>query len=476
LRAEHGLAYKVHPSGNAAETTTAVEKGLRSAPTQLERVWREVQERLALRVSANDHRDLLRPLRPLALSAVELRIEAPSRLVAACVQDHYLAQLRDVVTEIVGARQVTLEVAQRSQGELFPEVPLQRGDREAAARRAALNLRYTFSSFVIGGSNQFAHAACRAVAGRPGNHYNPLFIYGGVGLGKTHLATAIGHAVLERHPDARIVYISAETFMNELISSLRRDRMEEFKRRYREVDMLLLDDVQLLAGRERTQEEFFHTFNALHEQRRQIVLISDKVPKEIPELEERLRSRFEWGLIADIQPPDVETRVAILQRKAELDGVALPPEVALFLAERIASNVRELEGALTRLAAHASLQHHPLTIDYARAVLQASLAGAAPAVTFEAITTVVCDHYALRQQDLLGRRRSKHVAVPRQIAMYLARHLLGASLPRLGELFGRDHTTIKHGVDATRDRVKSDVAFQLVVEQLEQRLRRDDTR
>lgn len=445
-----------------------MDKGLRSAPTQLERVWREVQERLALRVSANDHRDLLRPLRPLTLNAAELRLEAPSRLVAACVQDHYLAQIREVVSEIIGARQVTLEVAQRTQGELFPEVPPQRGDREAAARRAALNLRYTFSSFVVGGSNQFAHAACRAVAGRPGNHYNPLFLYGGVGLGKTHLATAIGHAVLERHPDARVVYISAETFMNELISSLRRDRMEEFKRRYREVDMLLLDDVQLLAGRERTQEEFFHTFNTLHEARKQIVLTSDKFPKDIPDLEERLRNRFEWGLTVDIQSPDLETRLAIVQQKAETEGFSLTPDVAAYIANEVSSNVRELEGALTRLGAHASLGKREISLEFAQDVLRPLFGQRAKEPTIEDVQRTVCEHFGLTLNELKSKRRTQNLVIPRQIAMFLTRKLVNASFPVIGEQFGgRDHSTVIHAQAAITQRQAADPSLRAIIERLE---------
>src|SRR5213079_2239969 len=255
--------------------------------------------------------------------------------------------------------------------------------------------------FVVGASNQFAHAASKAVASQPGDHYNPLFIYGGVGLGKTHLANAIGHQILEGNSLARIAYLSSEVFMNDLIASLRRDRMGEFKERFRKVEVLILDDVQLLAGRERTQEEFFHT--------------SDKVPKDIPELEERLRNRFEWGLIADIQPPDVETRVAIIEKKAEMERIPLPHDVALFLGSEFTANVRELEGSLTRLGAHASLAHRPITVEFAREVLQAVLKPQTPKVSFDEILTAVCDHFSVRPIDRRSKRRRKNVVVPRQL-------------------------------------------------------------
>ena len=434
--------------------------------------WRAVQTRVAAHVPPADLVDAIRPLRAVALTGTELRIEAPNRLVLALVTEQYITVLREAARDVIGTRQLIVDVAApREQGELFPEVTRRR-ERGATAARTALNPRYTFQRFVVGASNQFAHAACTAVARQPGTHYNPLFLYGGVGLGKTHLVTAIGHAVLQRDPEARVEFLSSDAFMTELINSLRRDRMEQFKERFRQVDVLIVDDVQLLAGKERTQEEFFHTFNTLHEQRRQIVLTSDKVPKDIPDLEERLRSRFEWGLIADIQPPDVETRVAILERKAEAERIALPADAALFLAEEFTANVRELEGWLTRLGAYASLHGRAITADYAREVLATLGAERAPAVTFEAITAAVCEHFALRPDDLQSRRRSRHIATPRQVAMYLCRRLMNASLPRIGNLFQRDHTTVMHALKATEQRIKSDLALQETVTQLERSLRR----
>ena len=439
--------------------------------SQLERTWERVLARVAERIAPDEVAQLLSPLRPRALTSTELRVEAPNEMALVYVNDRYLAVLREAVSEVVGPRQVQIEVPNptREQGELFTQP--KRADRRERLSHPSLNGKYTFQTFVVGASNQFAHAACKAVATQPGDHYNPLFIYGGVGLGKTHLVTAVGHQVRHNHPQARIAYLSAEAFMTDLISSLRRDRMGDFKERFRRVDLLILDDVQLLAGRERTQEEFFHTFNTLYDQRRQIILTSDKVPKDIPDLEERLRNRFEWGLIADIQPPDVETRVAIVQRKAELYRIALPEDVALFLATHVASNIRELEGSLRRLGAYASLRRCPITPEFARDVLQSVLKTEGPVVTFDAISAAVCDHFSLRPIDLRSRRRSKNVAVPRQLAMYLCRNLMKASFPHIGELFGRDHSTVIHAAAVTERRIKEDAGFQATVERIERTLR-----
>src|SRR5437016_7486081 len=439
--------------------------------SSLERTWERVLERVAERVTSEDLTQLIRPLRPVALTPTELRLEAPNKLSLLCVTDNYLGTLRDAISSVAGPRQVLIDLPVRDQGELFPDSARRRPDRRLRAVHATLNPKYTFANFVVGASNQFAHAASKAVASQPGGHYNPLFIYGGVGLGKTHLVSAIGHQILERNELARVAYLSTEVFMNDLISSLRRDRMGEFKERFRRVDVLILDDVQFLAGRERTQEEFFHTFNALYDQRRLIVLTSDKVPKDIHDLEERLRNRFEWGLIADIQPPDVETRVAIIEKKAEMEGIPLPNEVALFLGSELASNVRELEGSLTRLGAHASIRRCPITVEFARDVLQTVLREQRPSVSFDDIATAVCDHFSLRPTDLRSKRRSRNVVVPRQLAMYFCRRLLNASFPHIGDLFGRDHSTVIHATTVTERRIKEDTAFQAMAERLERTIR-----
>jgi chromosomal replication initiator protein len=447
-----------------------VDKAVRnSLATNLERTWERVLARVAERIKPDDI-SIIRPLRPRSLTSTELHLEAPNKLALVCITENYLPALRDAVEAVVGRRQVQIDLPRRDQGELFPQA-VPRGARRARGVETTLIPKYTFANFVVGASNQFAHAACRAVSTQPGDHYNPLFIYGGVGLGKTHLVNALGHEILRHQAATRIAYLSSEAFMNDLIASLRRDRMADFKERFRRVDILILDDVQLLAGRERTQEEFFHTFNTLYDQRRQIVLTSDKVPKDIPDLEERLRNRFEWGLIADIQPPDVETRVAIVEKKAELEGIPIDSEVAMFLATNVASNVRELEGSLTRIGAYASLRRRPITVDFARDVLQSVLRPQYSAITFDAIAGAVCDHFSLRPNDLRSKRRSKNVSVPRQLAMYLCRQLMSASFPQIGQMFGRDHSTVIHATTVTQRRIKDDPAFHAVVERIERSIR-----
>lgn len=311
-----------------------------------------------------------------------------------------------------------------------------------------LNPKYTFDSFVIGASNRFAHAASLAVAEAPAKAYNPLFIYGGVGLGKTHLMHAIGHFVSEHYPHLNVVYLSCEKFTNEFISAIQYKRSEEFRNRYRNVDLLMVDDIQFLAGKEQTQEEFFHTFNALHEANKQIILSSDRPPREIATLEDRLRSRFEWGLITDIQQPDLETRAAILRKKSETENLKVDNDVLLHLANRINSNIRELEGALTRIYAYASFAARPITIELVDEVLKDTVAEANKQVTVEEIQLVVAEHFGLRPSDMKTKKRTRAISYPRQIAMYLCRQLTDHSLPRLGEAFGgRDHTTVLHACD-----------------------------
>ena len=342
-----------------------------------------------------------------------------------------------------------------------------RGDRHPS-----LNPRYSFAEFVVGSANQFAHAAAQAVANQPGEKYNPLFIYGGVGLGKTHLVNAIGHHIWASGDRPRkVLFMPAEIFMNELIGSLRRDKMGEFREKFRRVDTLILDDVQFLAGRERTQEEFFHTFNALHAERHQIILTSDKVPREIPGLEERLRNRFESGLIADIAPPDLETRVAIVQKKAVLENLRLLPEVAMYVAQSVSSNVRELEGCLTRLAAMASFDGSAITVDFARNALQDLIRNSDAKPDIDSIQKTVSDFFHIRLADLKSKKRTQHIAFCRQVAMYLCRKLTDASFPTIGEHFGRDHSTVIHAHNLILRRVTSDSAFRLSIEKIERELK-----
>lgn len=330
-----------------------------------------------------------------------------------------------------------------------------------------LNPKYTFDTFVVGSCNQFAHAASLAVVDMPSKTYNPLYVYGGVGLGKTHLMHAIGQAIKQRNQNLRLTYLSSERFMNELINAIRYDKTIKFRDKYRNIDVLLMDDIQFLAGKERTQEEFFHTFNALYDAQKQIVISSDCPPREIPTLEERLHSRFEWGLIADIQPPDLETKVAILKRKADLDRINLPDNVALFIASKIKSNIRELEGSLVRLTAYASLRGLPMDLDLAHEVLRTILAEESSGVSVELIQKTVAVHYGLKVADLKSKNNSRKIAVPRQIAMYLCKTLTKASFPEIGREFGgKHHTTVLHSVNKIAQLYAKDTDFHKVINSL----------
>jgi chromosomal replication initiator protein len=341
-----------------------------------------------------------------------------------------------------------------------------------ASESVGLSPRYSFGTFIVGSSNQFAHAACRAVAEAPSRSYNPLFIYGGVGLGKTHLMHAIGHYVLLHSPGVKLTYISGERFMNEVVNAIRYDHILEFRERYRGVDVLLVDDIQFIIGKERTQTEFFHTFNALHDAQKQIVLSSDCPPHQISELEERLRSRFEWGLIADIQPPDLETKMAILKRKADAEGVPLPDDVALYIAGRIKSNIRELEGSLIRLLAYASLAGRELSMSLAQEVLRDVLPHEDKVVTIEAIQKFVAEYYRLKLIDLKARNNSKSVAMPRQVAMYLCKSLTRASLPEIGKSFGgKHHSTVIHSLRKIEGLRKKDPGFDRLIHSFVQSFR-----
>jgi chromosomal replication initiator protein len=346
-------------------------------------------------------------------------------------------------------------------------------DREKEKKELVPNLnpKYTFESFVSGPSNQFAYAASQAVANKPATNYNPLFIYGGVGLGKTHLVNAIGNHILAKNPKAKICYYSSEKFMNEMINSLRYKKMDEFRNKFRKMDLLLIDDIQFMAGKEATQEEFFHTFNALYESHKQIVVTSDKFPKDIPGLEERLRSRFEWGLIADIQPPGVETKVAILKKKSDMHAVNLPDDVALFLAEGANSNIRELEGMLIRLEAFASLTGQEITLSMAREVMKDIIVEKTRDITVEMIQKTVAEHFRIKVSELKSDKRIKTLVVPRQIAIYICRELTKASYPEIGEKFGgKDHSTIIHSVKKIEKQIAGDDEFKATVEDIRKKL------
>ncbi len=444
----------------------------------MEDVWLQAQSNLAKVLTHQTFTSWIEPIRFAGAQKNTLLLEAPNQFIRDRVRESYLPMILESVRSLTDSHfQVELQVAARQQ-EKGPKSPrksrqedeLQTGETEKippAEFSTNLNTKYTFDTFVCGGSNQFAHAAAQSVANNPAGKYNPLFIYGGVGLGKTHLLTAIGNQVLTNNRKARVCFYTSEKFMNELINCLRYQKMDQFRNKFRKMDLLLIDDIQFIAGKERTQEEFFHTFNALYESHKQIVVTSDKFPKDIPGLEERLRSRFEWGLIADIQPPDTETKVAILSKKAEVDGIRLPDDVALFLASSASTNVRELEGMLIRLGAVASLTGKNITLDMAREVLKDIIVDKTKEITVEMIQKYVADHFNLKVAELKSDKRLKALVVPRQIAIYLCRDLTKASYPDIGDKFGgKDHSTIIHSVKKVDRLLSQDFELKNTVETL----------
>ena len=437
-------------------------------------LWNQALIEVRERIGQQNYETWIKPIRFASRSKGEINLEVPNKFFRDWLTEHYLIQIEDVLSSLANDRlrvvfEINEKLESRSTGDR--SVKKEEKEHERLPRNTNLIPKYTFDNFVIGTSNQFAHAACVAVANQPGDHYNPLFIYGGVGLGKTHLVNAIGHHSVTQRPSLKVVYLSSESFMNELIASLRRDKMDEFKRKFRNVDILILDDVQFIAGKERTQEEFFHTFNSLYDSHKQIVITSDKFPKEIPGLEDRLRNRFEWGLIADIQPPDMETRVAILQKKAELEGVQLPHDVAIFLASNIDSNVRELEGSLTRLGAFSSLTKATITVELTKELLRNTLKGTQKEITVENIQKTICDFFNIRIVDLKAKRRTQNIALPRQVAMYLCRKHTETSFPGIGDKFGgRDHSTVIHASKTIERKIKEDPHMQKTIEKLERNL------
>ena len=437
-------------------------------------IWDQVLSRIEGQVGKHSFSTWFKPTSLLTDGGNSLSIRVPNLLFVEWLPKHYSVVLAEALREVgrADARLVFVPDAAGASENTRPATivnPPAPEFEEAAEPGVGLNAnpragslipRYTFDSFIVGPSNQFAHAACRAVAETPSRSYNPLFIHGGVGLGKTHLMHAIGHYVVQHHPGLSLLYISSERFMNEMINAVRFDRILDFRSRYRSVDVLLVDDIQFVSGKEGTQNEFFHTFNALHDAQKQIVISSDRPPHEIPALEERLRSRFEWGLIADINPPDIETKAAILKKKAEGEAVPLPDNVAMYMASRIKTNIRELEGSLIRLIAYASLTSKPLTIELAKDVLKNVLDHDEKAVTIEQIQKFVADYYQLKLNELKSRNNSKSVAMPRQVAMYLCKTLTHASLPEIGRSFGgKHHSTVIHSINKVEDLRKKDSEF-----------------
>jgi len=434
-------------------------------------IWEQVLARIETKVNRHSFYTWFRPTVLVTDAGNSLIVGVPNLLFKDWLTKHYSGVMAEALDEVKRPGAAVTFITEGSVPEAlgFNDTPeaSKNGETDVPipAGQGGLNPRYTFDTFIVGPSNQFAHAACRAVAEAPSRSYNPLFIYGGVGLGKTHLMHAIGQYVLLHDSSLTLTYISSERFMNEMINAVRYDRILDFRERYRTVDILLVDDIQFVSGKEGTQTEFFHTFNALYDSQKQIVLSSDRPPHEIPALEERLRSRFEWGLIADIQPPDLETKVAILKRKAEAEAVPLPDEVALFIAGRIKSNIRELEGSLTRLIAYASLTGSEISLDLTREVLRDVIDQDDKRVSIESIQKFVSDYFQLKVMDLKSRNNSKSVAMPRQIAMWLCKTLTHASLPEIGRSFGgKHHSTVIHSIRKVDELRKKDANFNSEIE------------
>ena len=430
-------------------------------------VWDDILTRAETKVNRHSFYTWFKPTTLVREANNELTVRVPNDLFRNWLTKHYAAVISEAVTEIQrdGIQITFVTAGEASATEPHPPAPKPPDEeRPPVARLRGLNPRYVFDTFVVGSSNQFAHAASLAVAEAPSRSYNPLFIYGGVGLGKTHLLHAIGQYLLNRTPDIKLTYISSERFMNEMINAVRYDRILTFRERYRTIDVLLVDDIQFLAGKVGTQTEFFHTFNSLYEVQKQIVISSDCLPGEIPSLEERLRSRFQWGLIADIQPPDLETKVAILKKKAAAEGVSLPDDVSLYIAGKIKSNIRELEGSLIRLIAYASLTSIEISLPLAQEVLRDLLHHNDQTVTIEMVQNFVANYYKLKIADLKSRNSSKTVTFPRQIAMYLVKSLTTYSLPQIGKSFGgKHHSTVIHSIKKIDERCKRDRDFHRLI-------------
>ncbi|MBP8599124.1 MAG: chromosomal replication initiator protein DnaA [Selenomonas sp.] len=473
--------------------------------SQLQAVWEQILNNMRDQLAASAFK-WLDPVKPLSLTDSELVLGTQTGMAKDWITSHYLTILEDAVDAVLnGSRKITMKVvespapkeesqtvvsvvpAQRAhkepenpdQGNLFSDTSASGSENGymhivAAGDGASLNPKYTFDTFVTGSSNRFAHAAAMAVAESPGKVYNPFFMYGGVGLGKTHLMHAIGNRVLHNHPEMRVLYVSSEQFTNEIIRSIQEGNAEKFRQKYRNIDVLLVDDIQFLSGKTSTQEEFFHTFNTLHDSQKQIILSSDRPPREVERLEDRLRSRFEWGLITDIQAPDLETRIAILKNKAQLDHFSVPNDVMVYIASRIDSNIRELEGALTRVVAYASLIKKPITTDLvAEALKDVFPNNKTKEITMEVIQEIVASYFKMKIEDMHAKKRTRSIAFPRQIAMYLCRELTDTSLPQIGNFFGgRDHTTVIHACDKINKEKDADMKLNAILNELIERIQK----
>lgn len=459
------------------DSELGVESGNSLGVNGLQQTWDAILERMKTLVNAQSFQTWIKPTKLVRCDGTRLTVQGPNPFFIDWLAEHHKDKLQLAAGETLG-EEVTIEfISSPSPSRVSPpETNVRRSmlvrDPVTLPNRVQLNSRYTFGEFVVGGSNRLAHAAARAVSENPARVYNPLFIYGGVGLGKTHLLQAVGHFVLGEHPALRISYVSTESFMNELIHAIRKGITLEFKERYRNIDILLIDDIQFLAGKESTQEEFFFTFNALHDANKQIVVTSDRPPKEIPTLQERLTSRFEWGLITDIQPPDIETRIAILRKKVENERIQLPDDVIQVIAENVKSNIRELEGSLIRILACSSLTCQEINVEMAQEVLRDIIKGSSKKkLNIQTIQKVVSQHFDVPTESIKAKTRISRVVLARQVAILLSRELTGSSLVQIGKRFGgRDHSTVLHAIKKVRKQVQGDIALSRKIQTIREEL------
>ncbi|NBJ69786.1 MULTISPECIES: chromosomal replication initiator protein DnaA [Clostridia] len=438
----------------------------------IQEIWTAALEKIEEKISKPSFDTWLKNTKAEALDKNTLIVSAPNEFARDWLENQYTRLISEILTEITGS-DIEAKFIIPNTGTETEAKETEKENKANDHPKSMLNAKYTFDTFVIGAGNRFAHAASLAVAEAPAKAYNPLFIYGGVGLGKTHLMHAIGHYVQDHNPDAKVVYLSSEKFTNEFINAIMDNKTVNFRNKYRNVDILLIDDIQFIAGKESTQEEFFHTFNALHDDNKQIIISSDRPPKEIPTLEDRLRSRFEWGLITDITPPDLETRIAILTKKAKAEGLDIPNEVMLYIANQIDTNIRELEGALIRIVAYSSLVNQDIDASLAADALKDIIPSNKPKViTIASIQETVGARYSVRLEDFLAKKRTKSIAFPRQIAMYLSREMTDASLPKIGEEFGgRDHTTVIHAHEKISKLMENDTQLAKEIEEIKEQIK-----
>ncbi|MDH4029159.1 MAG: chromosomal replication initiator protein DnaA [Nitrospirota bacterium] len=441
----------------------------------LEEAWTKTVEAIGVKVGSQAFDLWFRPLKLYELQDEQIVLEVPNKFFKEWIEDHYPRLIPETMGEFACKEvHVKFRIHERKEDPAVRKIETNQENRRAklASRGIFLSPKFTFDSFVVGSSNQFAHAAARAIADAPGKAYNPLFIYGGVGLGKTHLMNAIGNKIIDTMGDVRMLYAPAEQFTNEFVYSMRNDKMDEFKSKYRKLDVLIIDDIQFIAGKSGTQEELFHTFNALYDTQKQIVFSSDRPPKDISPITERLRSRFGMGLIADIQIPDVETKMAILGKKSEIEGIHLPEDVEFFLASKVRSNIRDLEACMIRLGAHSSLTGHVITVEMAKSVLKDLIHDEEKALSVDYIQKVVCEYFGLKAQDIKARKRTRDIAFPRQVAMYLSKALTDSSLSEIGKNFGgKDHSTVIHACKLIEERRKKEDEFDKKIDYLMKKIK-----